>query len=474
MKNLLKIIRNILISVEDKAPIRFWLLIKPYINRLFMNRYFIMAEFVSACVVIAFRWEVQGAVAFFWLILTALVLSNDILSPLPPMLFMSVFLTRCYDSADIFLEYMPLAIPAALAIIFHLVVYKHKWEIGPNFWGVVAVAVAVTLGGLGTISKSDYFNGTALYYVGALGIGMVIFYLIAKAYIKEFGDYDIYEKFAGILYAMGALACFAIICFYYPEWHMVKESRNFVNFRSSSNLATMLMITMPFPCYFALKNKKHLLGLLMIYLAVVLSGSRGGLIMGTVEFFFCLVYLAIYDKKSRFTYICVILAAFAIVSVNVDNLLYFYNINSPSELITDGEERYSLISRVGEDFKSNIFFGRGIGYSGNKDIYDPVKGAIFWYHMMIPQIIGSFGLLGVVSYIVQWVIRAKTVLYKTDSYRLILGVSYLGLFLMSQVNPGEFCPIPYSLIAVLVFVMAEKHNDYVKKTKGIDAKPSVK
>jgi hypothetical protein len=257
---------------------------------------------------------------------------------------------------------------------------------------------------------------------------------------------------------MGALACFSVLCFYYPQLATVMETHTLVDFQSSNNLSTMLMIAMPFPCWFALKDKKHLLGFAGIYAAVLLSGSRGGLIMGTAEFFFCLVYLAICDKKSRFAYICVILAAGALVYVNVGNLLAFYKIDTLTDLITENESRYGLLVRVREDFRSNILFGRGIGYSGNEDIYNPVKGAMHWYHMMIPQIIGSLGLIGVIAYAFQWTIRAGTALYKTDAYRLNLGLSYLGLFLMSQVNPGEFSPVPYSLIAVLIFVVVEKHT----------------
>ncbi len=415
-----------------------------------------LAEFAAASAVIALGLEVPGALVFFWLAISAFVFCDDILAPLPPVLFMSVFLTKCYDSAGTFLAFLPLIVPAVLAILFHLAVYKHKWRIGPNFWGTVAVAAAVTLGGLGTISKEDYFSGTSLFYTGALGVGMVAVYLVATAYISERRDYDIFGKFAGILYSMGALACFAVFCFYYPEWAAVKETHTLVDFQSSNNLSTMLMIAMPFPCWYALKDKKHLLGLAAIFAAVLLSGSRGGLLMGTVEFFFCLVYLAIYDNKSRFAYICVILAAGALVYVNVGNLLAFYKIDTLAELITENESRYGLLVRVREDFESNFLFGRGIGYSGNEDIYNPVRGAMHWYHMMIPQIIGSLGTIGVIAYAFQWTIRAKTVLYKTDAYRLNLGLSYLGLFLMSQVNPGEFSPIPYSMIAVLIFVVAEK------------------
>jgi hypothetical protein len=452
------IIRTAAARAAKLPLVQLWLRIKPYVNRFFMSRYFMLAEFAAACGVIMCGWEISGAVLFFWLAISALVFCNDILSAAPPVLYMSVFLTKCYDSADVFLGYIWLAVPAALAVLFHLAVYRHKWQIGPNFWGSAAVAAAVTLGGLGTISKEDYFNPTSLFYTGALGAGMVAFYLVSKAYISEKEDYDIFGKFAGILYSTGALAALAVLRFYYNEWDTVMETHALVDFQSSNNLATLLMIAMPFPCWFALKNKKHLLGFAAIYAAVILSGSRGGLVMGTAEFFVCLAYLAATDKKSRFTYVCSMLAFAALVYMNIGNILAFYKLSTPADLITQNEARYGLLLRMREDFKANMLFGRGIGYSGNEDLYNPVKGAMHWYHMMIPQIVGSLGITGVVAYVFQWIIRARTILYKTDAYLLVLGASYLGLFLMSQVNPGEFSPVPYAMIGVLTFVMAEKYQ----------------
>ena len=76
--------------------------------------------------------------------------------------------------------------------------------------------------------------------------------------------------------------------------------------------------------------------------------------------------------------------------------------------------------------------------------------------MMIPQIIGSMGLVGIAAYGVQAFMRAKAVFTKTSKWSLCLGISYLGVLMMSQVNPGEFCPLPFELLAVLLFILQER------------------
>ena len=46
----------------------------------------------------------------------------------------------------------------------------------------------------------------------------------------------------------------------------------------------------------------------------------------------------------------------------------------------------------------------------------------------------------------------------------VLFLCYGGLLLMSQTNPGEFCPFPYEMLAVMIFVIIE-----TRKEKGADS-----
>ncbi len=430
---------------------------KSKINSMLMSPWLGLAEFIMAAIIIACDLEVAGAMIFVWVIIAKLVLCNDILAPFLPFCLMCVFLSDCYDSADIFLPYIWMAVPVAAAIITHLIAYRpRKLRKDVNLWGSIAVTAAVTLGGLGTISAEDYFAPTALYYVGFLGFGMLAAYFVTRNYIRVQSGYDVFHRFAGALYAMGLLACFSIGCFYARDLSTFIETGELVEFQCSNNLATMLMIAMPFPCYFAVRYSRwHLAGLGAIFGAIVLSGSRGGLLMGTVELLICFIYLYYSDKKFRWVYVLTVIGLCVVGFFSRDLLTALYSVEDTGLFISPTESRMGLLKRSLEDLSSNVVFGRGLGYRGNEDLYSPVKGAMHWYHMMIPQIIGSLGLFGVAGYLIQFVIRAYTVFRRISVYKLALGVSYAGLFLMSQVNPGEFCPIPYALIGVLLFVMAE-------------------
>ena len=88
-----------------------------------------------------------------------------------------------------------------------------------------------------------------------------------------------------------------------------------------------------------------------------------------------------------------------------------------------------------------------------------------WYHMMIPQVIGSMGAVGILAYGYQIIGRVWLTVKKFSPYVMTLGLSYFGMLLMTQVNPGEFCPLPYELMVVILFIMIENEPDRRLKNK---------
>ena len=125
----------------------------------------------------------------------------------------------------------------------------------------------------------------------------------------------------------------------------------------------------------------------------------------------------------------------------------------------DGESsssvRVKMLFQAIDNFRKNPVVGTGI--LDDSIAYGETKkqGTMAWYHMMIPQIVGSMGLVGVLAYGYQIFGRVKLVFKKACAWSFVLGISYLGILGMSQVNPGEFCPVPYGVLTVLLFVFQE-------------------
>lgn len=435
--------------------------------------------------------EVQGGLFFIAVICLELLLCRDTSVTLLPFLLCCVFLCNCYNSFNVFIVYLPLAFPAVICLISHFMVYRRAFSVGKSFPSLCAVAAAVTLGGLGTISFSDYFAPTAVFYTLGLGFGMTFIYLLLRSRFAPPDETEASQdglfilgkhisfgqptkdklcfRLAFDMYLMGLFTAACVADVYFKSLDSLIAVPGLVDFQASNNFSTFLMFALPFPFYFTMNTMKkrcgdtaflpsdlHLIPAAVMYLAIVLTNSRGGLVFGTVEVLVCFVFTVyIRGGKRRIFYYASAFFALLCTIFGGKLLLDYYRENINSGIMNATEARGGLILRALEDFKRNIIFGSGLGYKGNSDLYNPVKGAMNWYHVYPAQIVGSFGLCGIAAFGYMILTRLRLFLSRPNIWKLTLGLSYIGIFLMSLVNPGEFCPIPYEMLTVLLFIYLE-------------------
>ncbi|MBQ7357813.1 MAG: O-antigen ligase family protein [Clostridia bacterium] len=435
-----------------------------------------------ACLIVVCEVEIYGAAVMVLIAAAMLVVSSRLTDAMLPVMLLSVFVTKLYDllgndeyRAQLF-QIIWVAVPVVAAVIFHFVYYRKPFVIGRSFWGLCGISVALILGGVGTLPAEDYFSG-ALFYVLGLGVGMMAFYLLVKSQWSEDENCELLR----VMYIMGLFASFCIVMFYVRGWDEFISTREFLWFQSKNNLSTFLMLAMPFPVFFAVKNPLHMLSTLVMYICMIFSGSRGGLLMGTVELFIILLaYVILYphNLKQRIIAIassvvfgCAVLCCIPLIArlngVSGDSGETIFNISELIEklkgyLVREDEVRFRVLQRTGDNFKSNPLFGVGMGYRGNEDIWSSKAGAMNWYHMWFAQVFAGLGILGVLTYGYQLVDRIIIFFKNRNNLTLTLMLSYIGLFLMSQVNPGEFCPAPYAMLGVTFFIIMEGNkNDKV-------------
>lgn len=436
------------------------------------------AVFFAALLIVAFRWEVVGCLVFLGVIGVVLVFSDRLSDAFLPLILMTVFVTRCYDSFDVFIRYIPLYAVVLSCALFHLIYYsvypaivrRAKPTFGPSFPGLIAVTVALTLGGIGSLSAAEYFRPINLYYVLCLGIMMPILYLV----IKPRADAEARDRFLRGLFLAGCLAAYAVLIFYARDWASFRQAYHALSFQSSNNLATFLMIAMPVGFLYSKQSRVLIVLPALQYVALLFCNSRGGTVLGTCEFFALLIFFCFYrsDWFRRAIFIGYLILTIVLVVALLPKVLTFYRFDEKIEnfaelsipqlmkkaffeVIDDGEARVGLLGRSFEDFKSNPVFGVGLGYTGNEDLYNPVKGAMNWYHMWLPQIWGSLGIVGILCFGYQLFLRARLAFTRREFPEVTLSLCYAGLLLMSQVNPGEFCPFPYAVIATVIFILLE-------------------
>ena len=301
-----------------------------------------------------------------------------------------------------------------------------------------------------------------------LGIGMCGAYLLLKSQLVKREDYDVRDRLAETMIYAGIYASIqTVLLIWFAYKSGIAPDGEFADwlwdirigagmFQANNNLATILMMCLPF-CFYRLRQKKYVYAVPLVIMALCLytGKSRAGMYLGIIEI---VVLTAVYlmtseNSKVRKGVFIISVIGFVLALKFVLDLLLSGKLVSPTEA------RALLLVRSFDDFWSNPLFGQGIGSRKNTDIYNGVAGTMIWYHMMMPQIYGSMGLVGIAAYAFQAYGRIKLTVKKFSLYTLTLAMSYFGLLLMSQINPGEFCPFPYGIMAVIMFIMMENEPD---------------
>ncbi len=430
-------------------------------RRFFESKIFVLLCLTFSIFCVSYNLYIFALLGYIAVLCAILVFCKSIVPTTAPFVLMTVTLSMCYDSFDKFVKYWWLIFAVFPAFAYHFIRYRKKVAIGETFKGIGAVSIALLLGGVGFISAKDYFNPIALYYTLGLGLGMMLVYIIIKSQVEDDPLFTP-DRLMFVFYAVGVLAAFCILKHYIIDWDVFWKSKKVLsNILPRNNCSTFLIFAIPAAMYFARKNKLHLISMVLFYAAIVFSGSRGGLICGAAEILICLVVLGIYEKNRAFkiAYFSVAGIAAILAIAFAGTILSFYSSRYYDTFVDDQDTRMRFLYRLKDNFLSNPIFGQGLGTSANADIYTPKKGALAWYHMMIPQIIGSLGIVGILGYGYQIYNRISVIVKKLSFKVAALATIYIGIFAMSQVNPGEFCPLPYQLLLVMIFICIENQID---------------
>lgn len=437
------------------------------LREFMMTGRYMMLLFAVAAVFSTFELNVSGVLCFACIIGFTLVISDDMLATFMPFMLTCLLGAKCYNSFSVFIKHIPLGIVLIICIVLHFVLYPRKLQFrGKLLIPMLLVSVAVTLGGVGFISKEEYFSGVSIFYILALGFGMVFLYVLFYSHLTVRKDYSLIDKITLIMVLAGCFASFVTIAFYLIHINEVIETHDLLFMQWRNNYSTFFMLCIPFA--FLRGNKKPysiVLGFVFFF-CILLTGSRGGLVFGAIEMLMCCALFILYDKRRRLTYIaicgCLVFALlifsrefFSFFGSTVDRLLAAIN----GILVGEQQEvRYYQYKRGIEDFFNNPILGTGIGYMGNRDVYAGADFSIAWYHCEPIQVAASFGLVGIAAYVYQFIKRMILLWRKPTMFNMTVFLSYISLELMSLVNPGIFSPIPYLLIVTMFFAVVERCN----------------
>ena len=423
---------------------------------------FMLIMLAIACVITVFHIEIAGVFIFIFIEYFLLIVCEDLLATTLPFLLLSETLIKCYGSYNVFIHYVWLAIPVVGALIFHFVYYRKKLVLGKCFLPMLFVSVSVTLGGVGFLSFKEYFNLAAFYYIFGLGFGMLLIYVLLNSYLNTPRKYSMKSKITDIMLYMGIFAVFMIFEFYLTNIPEVIHEKGIIYMQWRNNISTFLIFAIPFAAFKAVKKPSFILLSLLFYLSILLTGSRGGLIFGFIELMMAISVLIGIDRRHRWTYIAIGGGIVAAVTLFVQDFYGFFGATFDRLImgISGGEKevRVQLFERAFEDFYHNPVFGTGLSYMGNRDVHPSAEFALCWYHCEPLQIMASLGLIGIAAYAIQAIQRLILFLKKRTIFNITVLSSYLGIEMMSLVNPGIFCPIPYLFLVTMFMSIVEINN----------------
>lgn len=392
-----------------------------------------------------------------------LIFCDDLMSLICPLLLILLESVYYYKDYSQLIPYMWYAIiPFALAVVFNLIYYRRPFKSGRFTLPLAAVSAALLLGGVGTVSLSEYLAPVSLYYMLGLGAAMLLIYLLCASRLQNERSYKRSERLAAAIYAAGLMCVIIVAVFYIRNIDAIIKNGGVIFYKARNYIASVLLIALPMPLMFLKRSSWHLLSMALMLLAAVTIGSRSGLIFAPIVFILSVIYiLSKYKKRKKLIRILLlaVLIPTVIIAVTVLPELFASRIAETGGLISKSETRVKFIIRAIEDFLSSPINGVGVGNMKNADIFPGmISGSIAFYHNIVLQVIASMGLVGAAAYAVHFFERAKLLFEKRHTELIVFALSYIGILLMSMTNPGMFCPFPEAGLFVVIFAVIEKES----------------
>lgn len=442
---------------NDKRSSSLFSQIKYFADRIWASSLYVPVLMLIAAFFLVLPAPKFGCVVMAAVISFMLVFCRDILSAMLPTLLFCLLTTGFYEDYGFLIRNWPLFIDVIIALILHFILYPAAIKRGKMTFPLLAVSIATVLGGIGTISVQEYFAPVSLYYVIGLGPALFLIYTLLYSQLQTKRNYDTLERLLSTVYYAGIFAGIIVIYTYLSRFDefLSLHTGIYISYR---NFCTTIMLTaLPCTCLKTSKGTYRFGGLWFMYLCLLFSASRSGLVFGSALLLGCLILMYL-QSDCRIQKRVKRILPFAIpVAVAV---IVFLAIKLFSSRLIDGTllylcSRYDFWSSGVKDFLSSPIFGIGLGNMSHQHIFIGVGGSIVWYHNCIIQIFGSMGIIGFLAFGWMYFTRIKLLLTRRTAKTPIVLMSVLGMFLVSLTNPGEFCPMPNAFLMVSLFTVLE-------------------
>lgn len=357
---------------------------------------------------------------------------------------------------------------AAVAVIVaamaaRIVIFKEYRNLAKKrllFTGLIAFSVACLTAGL----FSSYLDLTS-FAVGGLTAGAMLgMYVYFSASLGSHTDNIDYLMRLCVITALlvAAMLGWLYVTRFNPGMSLDNSWKNQIILGAlvSNSAGEMMVMMLPAMFYFAAKEKRGWIYLLLSALTIVavyFTLSRAALLVGILVFAAGIVYVLVRGKVNRRSNlittcclaVCLCAAVLAVFKGNLGDLFEFF-----ASVGFSDRGRFRIWKQMLEFFTSFPVFGAGFsafyqsgGYGIN--VFHNLA------HNTILQMIGSCGIVGIAAYVFH---RAQTImlfLKRRNEARSFVGIILLCFLAMARLDQIFFFP-NFTVIYASMLVIAEK------------------
>ena len=382
-----------------------------------------------------------------------------VLSPL--WMFLFVFTPSSVDISQNWYWFLMLIAPL-VGVIIHLIRFRPKLFSKENILKGFTIALlfcvlSTSFGGI-TMHRDNWVPPVVICVLFVLFAFGYLFFTATTENSKTTSEYIAMIMFSiGILLIAQTITVFARIGNGDAVVTAISKKALDYGWGGCNQIAPAICVAIPVSIYYLSKAKKlsFIFGIIATieYLIILISGSRGVILVGAVVLFGALIYYIIMTPSRLYIgigYIAIVVVFAIFIAVFHDKISMLFG-----HLINSGVEDNGRIDELWIPglnlFKENPIFGVGLDYRLGElknNTYSP-----YWYHSTPIQILACFGIFGLITYAALYYWRYKTFFISIKS-PLIFAILCACIIYdgYSWVDTGFFPP--NSFIILLIMTLA--------------------
>lgn len=352
-----------------------------------------------------------------------------------------------------------------LGIILNLIIYRPALKIGHFFFGLLALAIAFSLGGINNHIENYHLQ----LFVGILcSVSFVLLYVIVSSSAKT-----TFKMTSRMFTYLGILLAFELFVYFLIQPSLkdaLLSKASDVGWGISNNIALMLLFTIPFTAYLVLtsKNIKAIMYVILLVIecvSIVFTYSRGAMF----SMFVCaavMIPLSIWKAEDRVTTsisigvllfgIVITILYFAIFKPNYYNR--FIELAFKLDLDNMNGRRPIYIDCI-NSLKEYPIFGKGV-LSTFED-----NGTYAWGHSTILQTVRTMGWVGIIAMSFHLGEKYYALFYRPSLWKMIVASSFIfsglyGLFDVSYYFINYMIPLVFAMAVIECLYRGGGQDEY--------------